>query len=440
MATVNMEVIMIVLNQLNKITILGICTIVISLLLAGCGGGGGGGSSDSTGGNSSNTTPVANAGSDQTIQVNTIGNLSGAASSDANGDTLTYTWTFTTRPAGSAATLSNANTVTPSFTPDISGNYILALVVNDGKANSVVDTLTITASTSGNPANSIPIANAGSDRTVQVNTVVNLSGATSIDYDYDTLTYAWTLTTRPAGSAATLSNANTVTPSFTPDIAGNYILALVVNDGKANSVADTLTITASTVVGPAPTDVVAYAKAMSVGAWATTTYSGNTAPAYIYFSGFICPAGGIKGIEHTIIGTSTYDYLAKGTWRVEATTGTNSQYASILLNYTTTINIGGVIDTVPGVLAASNGYMLYFPNTDRITYYYGSNWYYMTRLKDGSNTGVDDSYCGTTSSTVNQCGTDADCGRCWYCEKSASSSTCRYGGEGPSGCYRGWSP
>ena len=28
------------------------------------------------------------------------------------------------------------------------------------------------------------------------------------------------------------------------------------------------------------------------------------------------------------------------------------------------------------------------------------------------------------------------CGRCWYCE----NGECRYGGEGPFGCYRGWEP
>jgi hypothetical protein len=31
------------------------------------------------------------------------------------------------------------------------------------------------------------------------------------------------------------------------------------------------------------------------------------------------------------------------------------------------------------------------------------------------------------------CGTDCDCGHCWYCE----SGTCHSGGEGPDGCYRG---
>jgi hypothetical protein len=39
----------------------------------------------------------------------------------------------------------------------------------------------------------------------------------------------------------------------------------------------------------------------------------------------------------------------------------------------------------------------------------------------------------SSSSGGSKCGTDCDCGRCSYCE----SGTCRYGGEGPYGCYRG---
>lgn len=44
---------------------------------------------------------------------------------------------------------------------------------------------------------------------------------------------------------------------------------------------------------------------------------------------------------------------------------------------------------------------------------------------------------GGNMSTTQACGTDCDCGRCSYCEKSGGSSACRYAGEGPYGCYRG---
>lgn len=38
--------------------------------------------------------------------------------------------------------------------------------------------------------------------------------------------------------------------------------------------------------------------------------------------------------------------------------------------------------------------------------------------------------------TITGCSGDYECGRCWYCD----NGQCRYGGEGPYGCYRGWEP
>jgi hypothetical protein len=73
--------------------------------------------------------------------------LNGSGSSDANSDTLTYSWSFTSIPASSAATLSSATAVNPTFTADKDGAYVLSLVVNDGTVSSTADTVTITAAT-----------------------------------------------------------------------------------------------------------------------------------------------------------------------------------------------------------------------------------------------------------------------------------------------------
>ena len=94
-----------------------------------------------------NSAPVANAGPDQNVTTGTVVALDGSASSDANSDPLTYTWSFTSKPLTSTATLSNANVVNPTFTADKDGVYTLSLVVNDGTVNSAADTVTITATT-----------------------------------------------------------------------------------------------------------------------------------------------------------------------------------------------------------------------------------------------------------------------------------------------------
>ena len=85
-----------------------------------------------------NSAPVANAGTAQSVVANTVVTLDGSSSNDANGDLLTYSWAFTSKPLGSSATLSSATTVKPTFTADVAGAYVFNLVVNDGKVNSPV--------------------------------------------------------------------------------------------------------------------------------------------------------------------------------------------------------------------------------------------------------------------------------------------------------------
>jgi hypothetical protein len=96
-----------------------------------------------------NAAPVANAGSSQTVTAGTLVTLTGAASTDANGDALTYKWTLTTRPSGSSAALSSTSVVSPTISVDIVGTYVASLIVNDGKIDSTVATVPITATTTG---------------------------------------------------------------------------------------------------------------------------------------------------------------------------------------------------------------------------------------------------------------------------------------------------
>lgn len=93
-----------------------------------------------------------------------------------------------------------------------------------------------------------PVANAGPDQTVQTGGIVTLDGSLSSDPDSNPLTYAWTLS-RPAGSMAVLSDPAAITPDFTPDVAGDYIGSLTVNDGTEDSAVDTVAVT---VTDPAP--------------------------------------------------------------------------------------------------------------------------------------------------------------------------------------------
>ena len=183
-----------------------------------------------------NSAPVADAGPDQSQFVTDTVTLDGSGSSDVDGDPLTYAWSFTSRPTGSAAVLSDPTAVKPTFVIDLPGDYVLQLIVNDGSDDSDPDTVTIST------LNSPPVADAGSNQTRFVTNTVTLDGSGSSDVDGDALTYAWSFTSRPTGSTASLNDPAASNPTFVIDLPGDYVLQLVVNDGAVDSDPDTVTI------------------------------------------------------------------------------------------------------------------------------------------------------------------------------------------------------
>jgi hypothetical protein len=192
-----------------------------------------------------NTPPTADAGENQTVRPGATVHLNGSGSFDDNTATnlLQYAWSFVSVPDGSTvATLAGANTMTPSFGPDISGDYVLQLVVTDqGALSSPPSQVTI----GENPP---PTANAGPDQLVIVGSVVGLSGS-GADPDDDTLAYTWTLTEVPTGSAAQLFNPNSPNATFIPDRPGVYAAQLTVSDPFGPGVPDSVRITAITTAG-----------------------------------------------------------------------------------------------------------------------------------------------------------------------------------------------
>lgn len=176
-----------------------------------------------------NTAPVADAGINQTVMAGSMVTLHGSGS-DANGDTLSYMWT-----APSGIVLSNANVANPSFTaPMAAGDYVLTLLVSDGKDVSVADSVMITVFV----PNTAPVSEAGTNQTVGTGSKVTLHGSGS-DADGDALSYMWT-----APSGIMLSSSTVAEPTFTaPSAAGTYVFNLLVSDGKDVSMADSVTVT-----------------------------------------------------------------------------------------------------------------------------------------------------------------------------------------------------
>ncbi|MBK6687940.1 MAG: hypothetical protein IPG45_25930 [Deltaproteobacteria bacterium] len=192
-----------------------------------------------------NFTPVAVPTGPDRVKKREVVQLNGKASTDRNGDSLGFEWTMIDKPDRSQAELDDPKSATPRFVPDRAGRYEIDLRVSDGELTSAVATFTMRVT------NEVPIANAGLDFPSPLGAPATLDGNASTDADGDPLTYTWTVKSRPAGSAARLSDPNSATPQLTPDLYGVYLLGLVVNDGDVDSAEDLVRVGGG-VVGQPP--------------------------------------------------------------------------------------------------------------------------------------------------------------------------------------------
>ncbi|MFC0168160.1 PKD domain-containing protein [Pseudoduganella danionis] len=182
---------------------------------------------------SSNATPVAlPSGPSVRYPANTVITLRGGASSDADGDPITYAWSLVEKPAGSGTTLSSASSVNVQLTPDKDGLYGVLLRTTDPSGAYSEQRLNVEVGTYA------PVAVVDrSAITTLAGTTVTASAALSYDEDGDKLSYAWALDAYPVGSRAAIASPSGPNLSFTPDMAGTYVASVTVSDGKRSSIA-----------------------------------------------------------------------------------------------------------------------------------------------------------------------------------------------------------
>ena len=182
--------------------------------------------------------PIANAGPDQTVPERTQATLHGSAP-DLQLEQTTQQWVQT---GGPAVTLSDATSLTPTFTaPDVPADTQLTFRLDatgqNGTTSSVTHVLV-------QDVNRPPVAVITGNTSVETGGSVSLSGSGSSDPDGDALTYQWSQTSGPAGSfnGPTTNATATFVAASSP---GSVTIGLTVTDSKGLSNAASKSISVS---------------------------------------------------------------------------------------------------------------------------------------------------------------------------------------------------
>ena len=186
-----------------------------------------------------NQIPIAAPSADSETYSGATVVLDASASSDADGDIVSYHWS---QLEGTSVSINNAESAVAEFTApavDSEANLSFRLIVIDNNDSYGRAELTITVLD-----NSAPIANAGADDEVQEGDTVELDASGSFDAEANIATYQWSQI-REDEVAISINNADASVASFVaPEVSGdsNLILELTVTDVGGQQDSDILVV------------------------------------------------------------------------------------------------------------------------------------------------------------------------------------------------------
>ena len=171
-----------------------------------------------------NDAPVADAsGSGVSGCINSIVSFTAQNSYDLDGNIVSYSWDFGDNTQGTG--------VNAQHTYSSNGVYAVTLTVMDNDNAIATTQLQVTIGGVSCPALQAPVANAGLDRNVNVNDVVNFDASLSYDPDGNIVSYSWDF------GDGTTATGLTTTHSYTSQ--GTYTVTLTVTDNDGLISTDT---------------------------------------------------------------------------------------------------------------------------------------------------------------------------------------------------------
>ena len=189
------------------------------------------------------SSPVANAGPDQSTHADRVITLdsTGSTVSDPRRFIVSRDWRRV-GGTGGPVVLDDPGAVQPSFTTnsmtpgiaDVTYDFSVVVTDNVGEVSTNTDVVTITATSPF----AVPVANAGPDRSVIIGSKVVLDGTGSTTDRRGNLTYAWTRVSGTGNENIVLEDADTAQPTFIADTLNSgdedvtHVFRLVVGDSE----------------------------------------------------------------------------------------------------------------------------------------------------------------------------------------------------------------
>ncbi|MHA4847745.1 PKD domain-containing protein [Flavitalea antarctica] len=192
-----------------------------------------------------NQTPVAIAGSNQTVTLPTNSITVKGSGTDADGSITSYEWTKIAGPTQfSIVSPSQAQSVINNL---VQGIYQFQLKVTDNHGASASNVVQVEVKQAPVVGNQGPIANAGQDIVITLPTnSARTDGSKSVDPDGSIVTYEWSKIDGP--SSFDWASNNLISGEIVNLVEGTYTLQLKVTDNKGASSTDQVQIK----VNPAP--------------------------------------------------------------------------------------------------------------------------------------------------------------------------------------------
>lgn len=153
---------------------------------------------------------------------------------------MTYAWSLVSNPVGSAPSIVNGTSLTPTFNNLLAtGIYTFRLTATDGYGVASFDDVSVSV------VNDAPVVFAGFDQTIEVfEDATSPVNAFVSDPEGGAVTTAWTNTVRPTGARAPeIRQGTTLTPTFSGlNTIGTYTFRLTGTDNASQSTSDTMDV------------------------------------------------------------------------------------------------------------------------------------------------------------------------------------------------------